>query len=567
MNQQDRDAKEKAKASKEAGPRLASGVHHDAGAPASSPSPPLEDGHSTTTPKKKSRQAHNRGGRRTRRNRHEENASESSSSSSSSNSSSEPDVEMLPGAIASGPDGEARILQKARLGTAPPQEEEAPSDSSSRPLHSSTDIPVPTGSQAEAEAEAASQPPAPADTILDSVLQRLNQTNVATASSQVQSHDQQNNNQFDSNPEADLEKNTVDGDDDKPFCTKSKLLIAIGLLIVVVAVAVAIPVATTSSSSSSNNNGSGDGDNTEASSPITPTANLPSSTLRPSPAPSSTPSLAPSSALFGALVDVILQVIPYTDTNIFFDSSTPQYRAIQWMELEMIAIANEAAGASPFVDIQVEPERYIMAVLYYATVGEEWYDLVNFLRPNHICEWGDNLQGARFNGVICNDQLQVTGIQLTDTNLQGTIPFELGYLSHLTSLQLGGNQALAGTIPTEFGQLTQLQILQLRLLDMSGTIPTELANIPTLRQFDVEDCGLEGTIPPNLGPSTLSLLSVQRNNLVGDLNASYCMRQTNLDVRSDCSTSEGGTGPEVICSCCSFCCDDKDVCDFNSNAR
>ena len=137
----------------------------------------------------------------------------------------------------------------------------------------------------------------------------------------------------------------------------------------------------------------------------------------------------------------------------------------------------------------------------------------------------------------------------------------------MTSLQLGGNQALAGTIPTEFGQLTQLQILQLRLLDLSGTIPTELANIPTLRQFDVEDCGLEGTIPPNLGPSTLSLLSVQRNNLVGDLNASYCMRQTNLDVRSDCSTSEGGTGPEVICSCCSFCCDDKDVCDFNSNAR
>jgi Leucine-rich repeat (LRR) protein len=447
-------------------------------------------------------------------------------------SDSEPDVEMMPGAIASGPGGEAQLLRKARLSSVTtPVADDSPSLVGAPPV-AQGDHPPP---QEQIDTQNAPVVDNQA-TILDSVMQRMTMDSANTPNKYNNHSDQQD--VVDGN---EIENQTEEEEDDSklPFCTKSKLIIAIGLLVVVIILAVAIPLATSSSGDSSTvDNGSDD-----ASPTISPT-------LRPTASvPTAAPSMEPTSVAFSSLVNTISSVIPYDD-SIFSTSQSPQYRAIQWVE------ADGLHDQLNYSDDQIL-QRYILVVMYYATIGEEWVENIRFLRPTDVCEWQDDGVGTSFDGVRCNEAGQVTELIVPELNLQGTLPSELGFLTHLSILRLNGNQDLAGTIPTTLGQLTQLELLQLRLLDLEGTLPTELSNIPTLRQLDVEDCGLEGSIP-ELAP-TLTVLNLQRNNFVDDLDESYCLRNS-LDVRSDC----GGVDPEVACSCCSFCCDENDVCDFNS---
>ena len=54
--------------------------------------------------------------------------------------------------------------------------------------------------------------------------------------------------------------------------------------------------------------------------------------------------------------------------------------------------------------------------------------------------------------------LRITRLILRDSQLTGTIPVELGNLTNLRILALGGNQ-LSGTIPPELGRLANLQLI------------------------------------------------------------------------------------------------------------
>ena len=60
-------------------------------------------------------------------------------------------------------------------------------------------------------------------------------------------------------------------------------------------------------------------------------------------------------------------------------------------------------------------------------------------------------------GVAIADS-RVVGIDLSDLGLTGTIPAELGSLTHLQSLNLNSNK-LRGSIPAELGNLSNLQEL------------------------------------------------------------------------------------------------------------
>ena len=69
-------------------------------------------------------------------------------------------------------------------------------------------------------------------------------------------------------------------------------------------------------------------------------------------------------------------------------------------------------------------------------------------------------------------------------DLTGTIPPELGELTELTSLQLGGNR-LTGRIP-DLGGLSRLRILDLRGNRLTGGVPAWLG--------DAADLGDEGWV-------------------------------------------------------------------------
>ena len=104
---------------------------------------------------------------------------------------------------------------------------------------------------------------------------------------------------------------------------------------------------------------------------------------------------------------------------------------------------------------------------------------------------------------------------LSENQLTGEIPPELGQLANLTSLQLSGNQ-LDGEIPPELGQLANLTYLQLSGNQLDGEIPPQLGQLTNLTYLWLEGNQLDGEIPPELGQlANLTSLQLGENQLKG----------------------------------------------------
>ncbi|KAL0366790.1 UNVERIFIED_CONTAM: putative leucine-rich repeat receptor-like protein kinase [Sesamum radiatum] len=100
----------------------------------------------------------------------------------------------------------------------------------------------------------------------------------------------------------------------------------------------------------------------------------------------------------------------------------------------------------------------------------------------------------------------------------GNIPAELGNLSHLTELQMGGN-LLSGEIPKEIGNLASLQIaMNLSCNNLSGSIPPQLGNLILLEYLYLDNNHLSGEIPSTFANlSSLLGCNFSYNDLTGPL--------------------------------------------------
>ena len=158
----------------------------------------------------------------------------------------------------------------------------------------------------------------------------------------------------------------------------------------------------------------------------------------------------------------------------------------------------------------VAGDRLALEALYNATDGANWTDNTN---------WSSNAALSAWHGVITDGTGRVTTLNLTDNNLSGEIPAELGDLTSLQNLYLWQN-SLSGEIPAELGGLTSLQILFLEDNNLSGEIPAELGDLSSLQSLYLAQNGLSGEIPAELGDLTsLLTLDLQNNNLSGEIPA------------------------------------------------
>ncbi|KAL4272775.1 hypothetical protein GQ457_13G004040 [Hibiscus cannabinus] len=94
-------------------------------------------------------------------------------------------------------------------------------------------------------------------------------------------------------------------------------------------------------------------------------------------------------------------------------------------------------------------------------------------------------------------------------NINGSIPSEIGNLSHLINIELSNNK-LTGSIPTTFGGLKELQSVSLTENKLEGSIPSELCHLNNLAFLYLASNKLSGSIPACLG----NLISL-RNLLLG----------------------------------------------------
>ena len=151
-------------------------------------------------------------------------------------------------------------------------------------------------------------------------------------------------------------------------------------------------------------------------------------------------------------------------------------------------------------------DREVLDVLYHATGGPQWLHQANWLSAAPLSEW---------HGVTTDGSGRVTELDLWHNQLAGSIPPELGRLSHLQRLDLGRN-LLTGVIPADLGGLAQLEDLDLGNNRLSGRIPPELGGLVQLQRLHLGDNRLSGPIPPELGGlSNLQALNLGNNRLSG----------------------------------------------------
>lgn len=136
-------------------------------------------------------------------------------------------------------------------------------------------------------------------------------------------------------------------------------------------------------------------------------------TAMPTDFPSEAPSAAPSQAPTTASFDVVAQAVEATFGTTLEDTTSPQYRAAEWMAEEDQLIA------SPLDDLFSFSQRYAMVVFYYATGGDvSWTRQANFLSPGlDICSWQEPAPQGAFTlfdilGVECRVQ-RVYAIELS----------------------------------------------------------------------------------------------------------------------------------------------------------
>ncbi|CAM0878315.1 unnamed protein product [Alopecurus aequalis] len=110
-------------------------------------------------------------------------------------------------------------------------------------------------------------------------------------------------------------------------------------------------------------------------------------------------------------------------------------------------------------------------------------------------------------------------LNLTHTNLTGSIPVVLGRLYRLKHLRLRGN-SLSNTIPTTIGNLTRLEYLSFGENLLTGQIPQEmLLYMHNLRVVTLYSNKLSGQIPPYMFNNTpfLTAIDLGNNSLSGPI--------------------------------------------------
>ncbi|KAF5808858.1 putative protein kinase RLK-Pelle-LRR-XII-1 family [Helianthus annuus] len=107
-------------------------------------------------------------------------------------------------------------------------------------------------------------------------------------------------------------------------------------------------------------------------------------------------------------------------------------------------------------------------------------------------------------------------LSLSSNMLEGVIPSSLGNCHHILSLFLNENK-LNGKIPVQLLQLSSLSItLDLSQNNLFGSLPTEIGNLNMLTTLNLSDNNFSGNIPSSLGGcSSLLRLSLKGNLFQG----------------------------------------------------
>eukprot|EP00980_Cylindrotheca_fusiformis_P013571 scaffold3467_cov118-Cylindrotheca_fusiformis.AAC.8 len=243
----------------------------------------------------------------------------------------------------------------------------------------------------------------------------------------------------------------------------------------------------------------------------------------------SVPQTAATSLLADLLRDSVEDTTPWENTT------TPQYKALDWLANEDAWLARNVEDGNYSIPIRVLVERYALVVLSMAWGDRWWSEEFGMLDENRSsCEWNIELwcfEGNSFcapTGAVCDEDGFVIGLSLCK--------FSSGFLAAETSQFATLRSPVApvkgaGEIPTELLLLSSLEYLMLDNNELSGTVPSELAQLPKLEVLDLSDNFFTGPIPSEIGvAANLRKLNLGFNNIAGGLDSVVNPRLKYLDL-------------------------------------
>jgi hypothetical protein len=146
----------------------------------------------------------------------------------------------------------------------------------------------------------------------------------------------------------------------------------------------------------------------------------PSISSYPTSTPSIEPSSSPTSVVYSQLLNIITENTGLNESS-FSDTKSTKRIALHWLANDIQS--SQALNKSPnFIYSDVEIcERFTMALLYYDTRGDEWFDSFQFLSPDHVCKWRAK-RGLLKKGVIkCTQDNRVTELALCEYNIPNDV--------------------------------------------------------------------------------------------------------------------------------------------------
>lgn len=265
-----------------------------------------------------------------------------------------------------------------------------------------------------------------------------------------------------------------------------------------------------------------------------------SPSFTPSRLASSSPSRRPSSSPTRQPVDltdsrflVYLQDVVDTPETLK-DISTPQGRALEWLEyedqfeLDILELTEDTSDDRKEAMLRNLYQRFALLTLDFALhdtlEGTKW----SFPRV-HVCLW---------TGIKCNVNSDVTGINWARQDLPGTLPNEIGLLTNVASLDIAQNQ-VKGTLDPLY-KLTKAKDIFIFENQLTGSLTTGLENCRNLTRFMAGHNFLSGHLP-SLQMRRLRWFNVHHNKLTGSIPSTLALDKVKI---FDISNNQiGGTIP------------------------
>ncbi|CAM6105313.1 unnamed protein product [Calypogeia fissa] len=194
------------------------------------------------------------------------------------------------------------------------------------------------------------------------------------------------------------------------------------------------------------------------------------------------------------------------------------------MALVIVSLASLFLGADPLPcgNPQVtEASSVNILVLVKQKLGDSTGQLKDWiLTDSSPCIW-TGVTCSPFTSAAGNVSATVTGLDLSNKNLTGYIPDEVGLLSDLQSLDLNNN-GLTGYVPGGITNLTCLTFLNLTSNYLNGSLPPGISSLAFLQKLDLYDNLYGGPLPDEIGNLTgLVYLHLGGNAFHSDIPASY----------------------------------------------